>query len=95
MTSDFQLTIVCFLFHSIPHLESAAKLSENLLGTRAMVCNTQRSAIFTLLAECHHPMPHYATNASLCQARMQAVLSDSDVENVLMCPLMKRTQVLL
>lgn len=54
----------CF-FHSIAHLESVAKLSQTLLGTRAMVCNTQRAAIFTLPAECHHPMPHYATNASL------------------------------
>lgn len=45
--------------------------------------------------ECHHPVPHSASNASLCQACIQAVLGGSDVGKVLMCPLMKRTQVLL
>lgn len=45
--------------------------------------------------ECHHPVAHYASNASLCQACVQAVLGASDVGKVLTCPLMKRTQVLL
>lgn len=82
-----------YCFSSLSH--SGAKLSLNLSDTQAMNCNTQLTAIFTLLAECHHLVPHYATNASPCQARTQAVLSGSDVEKVLMCPLMKRLQVLL
>lgn len=49
----------------------------------AMVSKTQHPAIFTLLAECHHTVPHYATNVSLCRARIQAVLSDSGVGKVL------------
>lgn len=65
------------------HLESVAKLSQVLLCTLATVCTTQRPAIFSLLTECHHPVPHYATNTSLV---LQAELSDNDVAKVLMCP---------
>lgn len=70
-------------------IRSIAKLGQNLFAFRLMSA-PPRSLLYlpsSLNAVITCPIMRQMRH---CHARMQAVLGDSDVEKVLMCPLMKR-----